>query len=80
MFYYVVHIYLVHAVAVALVQGGELRRINVVTDPGSIPPWYGLSLPGVYLTWAIVVLAMYPLCRWFARLKQERDDWWLGYM
>jgi len=27
-----------------------------------------------------VVLAMYPLCRWFARLKRERDDWWLSYL
>ena len=82
MFYYVVHIYLVHALAVALAfaQSGRLYQLNVVTDPGSIPPWYGVSLPGVYLAWAIVVLAMYPLCRWFAQLKHERDDWWLSYL
>jgi len=26
------------------------------------------------------VITMYPLCRWFARIKRERDDWWLSYM
>jgi uncharacterized membrane protein len=82
MFYYVVHIFLVHALAVAFafIQGGELHQMNVVTDAGSIPAWYGVSLPGVYLAWAVVVITMYPLCRWFARIKRERNDWWLSYM
>ncbi|HET7614936.1 MAG TPA: heparan-alpha-glucosaminide N-acetyltransferase domain-containing protein [Gemmatimonadaceae bacterium] len=82
MFYYVVHIFVLHAFAVifAFIQGGELHQMNVVTDAASIPAWYGVSLPGVYLAWAIVVLTMYPLCRWFARIKRERDDWWLSYL
>jgi uncharacterized membrane protein len=82
LFFYVVHIYMVHALAVALVfaQSGTLRRVLAVTDPASIPSWYGVSLPGVYVACAIVVVAMYPLCRWFARLKQERRDWWLSYL
>ena len=29
--------------------------------------------------WAVVVLALYPLCRWFAALKQRRNDLWLSY-
>jgi len=82
LFYYVVHIFLAHAVAVALAfaQGRELRRILVVTDPASIPAWYGVGLPGVYVAWALVVLVMYPLCRMYGRIKQERQDWWLGYL
>jgi uncharacterized membrane protein len=82
LFYYVVHIVVAHALAVALalLQGGELRRILVITDPGSIPSWYGVSLPGVYAAWAAVVLTVYPICRWFARLKQERRHWWLSYL
>jgi len=61
-------------------QGGELRRVLAVTDPGSIPAWYGVSLPGVYVAWALVVVAMYPLCRWFGRLKLERDSRSLAYL
>ena len=82
LFFYVVHIYMAHALAVALAfaQSGTLRRVLAVTDPASIPAWYGVSLPGVYVAWAVVVVAMYPLCRWFGRLKQERRDWWLSYV
>jgi uncharacterized membrane protein len=81
LFYYIVHIFVAHAVAVvlALVQGGELRRIPVVTDPGSIPAWYGVSLAGVYVAWAFVVALMYLPCRWYAGLKARRNDWWLRY-
>jgi hypothetical protein len=30
--------------------------------------------------WLVVLLALYPLCRWFAALKQRRKDWWLSYL
>lgn len=82
LFFYVVHIFVAHAagVVLALVQGGELRRIPVTTDPASIPAWYGLSLPGVYLVWALVVVALYYPCRRFARLKETRSDWWIHYL
>jgi uncharacterized membrane protein len=81
LFYYLVHIYVAHALAMclALVQGGELRRIPVVTDPASIPAWYGVSLAGVYVAWAAVVIIMYFPCRWYADLKARRSDWWLRY-
>jgi uncharacterized membrane protein len=81
-FYYVVHIVVAHAlgVALALIQGGELRTIPIITDPASLPAWYGVSLPGVYLAWALVVFLMYYPCRWFARLKTARQEWWLRYL
>ncbi len=81
LFYYIGHIYVAHAVAIVLglAQSGELRRFPVVSDPASIPPWFGVPLWGVYLCWIAVVLLMYVPCRWFARLKQERSDWWLAY-
>jgi uncharacterized membrane protein len=82
LFFYVVHIFLAHAVAVllAFAQSGAPRRIPVVTDPGSIPPWYGVPLPGVYLAWALVVALMYYPCRRMALLKNTRRDWWLRYL
>jgi len=82
LFFYVVHIFLVHgsAVVVAWIQGGAPRRILAVSAPDTIPPWFGLPLPGVYLVWVLVVLAMYPLCRRFARLKRERREAWLTYL
>jgi hypothetical protein len=48
--------------------------------PFTAPPGWGYSLPVVYLIWILVVVAMYPLCRWFAALKQRRSDAWLSYL
>jgi hypothetical protein len=28
----------------------------------------------------VVVVGMYPLCGWFAALKERRSDPWLGYV
>jgi uncharacterized membrane protein len=82
LFFYVTHIFVAHAAAVilAFVQGGELRRIQVVNNPASIPPWYGLPLGGVYVVWALVVLLLFYPCRRFAALKNSRRDWWLQYL
>jgi uncharacterized membrane protein len=33
-----------------------------------------------YLAWALALLALYPLCRWFAALKARRRDRWLSYL
>ena len=52
----------------------------VRTSPIDKPANYGLSLPGVYAVWLVVVLALYPLCRWFAGLKQRRTEWWWSYL
>jgi len=46
----------------------------------AFPKWYGTTLPGVYLAWAIVVLTLYIPCRWFADVKSRRRDWWLSYI
>jgi uncharacterized membrane protein len=82
LFFYVVHIFVAHLLAVLIswVQGGVPQRILAASAPETIPAWYGLALPGVYAAWVVVVLVMYALCRWYARLKRERDDWWLAYL
>ena len=44
------------------------------------PPQMGFNLVVVYLSWIAGVLLLYPLCRWFAGLRQRRKDWWLSYL
>jgi uncharacterized membrane protein len=82
LFFYVAHIFVAHAMAMilAFAQGGELRRIQVISNPGAIPDWYGVPLPGVYAIWAAVVVLLYYPCKRFAQLKSTRSDWWLKYM
>ncbi|MDQ2768496.1 MAG: heparan-alpha-glucosaminide N-acetyltransferase domain-containing protein [Gemmatimonadota bacterium] len=85
MFYYVLHFALIHLLAVAtcLVRYHSAHWMFESPDlghyPFSAPPGWGYSLPIVYVVWAIVVTLMYPLCRWFAELKQRRNEAWLSY-
>jgi uncharacterized membrane protein len=38
------------------------------------------NLAVVYLIWIAVVTALYPVCRWFANLKQQTKATWLSYL
>jgi uncharacterized membrane protein len=81
LFYYVAHLYLIHALAVlfALVTIG--RDIGWLFGSGAHKPGsYGLSLPGIYVVWLTVVVSLYPLCRWFAAVKRGRSEWWWSYL
>jgi len=86
MFYFVLHFALIHLLAVVTcyVRYGSAHWMFESPDlahyPFSPPPGWGYSLPVVYLAWAFVVVAMYPLCRWFAALRQRRSDPWLSYL
>ena len=79
--YYIAHIYLIHALAIAYVwsTGGDASWLMGVFPPEK-PAGYGLSLAGVYAVWLMVLVVLYPLCRWFSALKQRRKDWWLSYL
>ena len=80
-FYYVLHIFVIHALAVAfawLTVGHAAWLFG--GPPIAKPPNYGLSLPGVYLVWLLVILVLYPACRWFSSIKQRRREWWWSYL
>jgi uncharacterized membrane protein len=49
---------------------------------GPLPPTDGIGfgLPMVYLLWLTGLVVLYPLCRWFAKVKATRRDWWLSYV
>jgi len=85
MFYYLLHIPLIHLIAIAFcyTRYGQVHWMFESPDLGNFPitppPGWGYSLPIVYLVWAIVVVALYPLCRWFAGVRQRRADAWLSY-
>jgi uncharacterized membrane protein len=44
-----------------------LFRNPIMTKPAG----FGVSLPSVYVLWLGIVFALYPLCRWFAALRQR---------
>jgi uncharacterized membrane protein len=86
MFYYLVHFALIHVLAVIICYAryGHIHWMFESPDlahfPVTPPPGWGLTLPLVYLIWAFVVLAMYPLCRWYAAVKQRSNNPLLSYL
>ena len=82
LFYYVLHIPLVHAIAVV---AGFLTGYNPGFMFANVPPWewpagYGFSLPVVYAVWISVVLLLYPVCRMYAEFKRKHKSVWLSYL
>ena len=82
MLFYVAHIALVHLVTIAyaLAVDGDAGWLFGGLPPMNKPAGFGLSLPLVYAAWLVILVALYPLCRWFAALKRRRSDWWLSYL
>jgi uncharacterized membrane protein len=78
--FYVPHFLLIHVIAVVLgvAQGFDGRRFLTIFF--FFPKGYGVGLPGVYALWAVVIIALYPFCRWVEAVKARRRDWWLSYV
>jgi uncharacterized membrane protein len=83
--FYLLHVPLIHGLIVGLdfLRYGSSPQ---ATDgcwsvAGQNPPAdYGVSLPVVYLVWVGVVLLLYPVCWWFAGVKQRHRTVWLSYL
>ena len=89
MFYFILHFYLIHVLAVLgawLRYGSSAARFvfNPLPSMGGpralFPPNFGYSLWTTYGVWLLVVVLLYPVCRWFANVKATRRDWWLSYL
>ena|SRR5262245_6313511 len=80
-FYYVTHIFLIHALAVlfAWTTIGDAPWLLGAFPPQK-PAAYGLGLAGIYTVWLAVVISLYPLCHWFAEIKRRRIEWWWTYL
>jgi uncharacterized membrane protein len=89
LFYFVLHFYAAHAIAVllALLKYGSgalafvFHPLPSMGGPRELfPTPFGYDLWVVYLVWTLLVLSLYPACRWFADIKARRHDWWLSYL
>jgi len=78
--FYVAHFLLIHVIAVLLGVGQGFAPRQLATFFFFFPKGYGVGLPWVYAIWALVVILLYPFCRWVASVKTRRRDWWLSYV
>jgi uncharacterized membrane protein len=82
LFYYILHLYLIHllAAAMAVIFHQPVSWLFHGAFFFGTPDGYGHNLPFIYLMWITAVVILYWPCRWWAGLKQRRKDWWLSYL
>lgn len=85
-FYYILHFYLLHLLnIIAYLSRGHSFAEGAAGIP-NFPfrftvPGEGYGLGVVYMIWIAVVIALYPLCRWYDRYKRaHKEKWWLSYL
>lgn len=85
MFFYLIHIYVLHAIAVVAAVATGFPASTMILDIWvTMAPelvGYGFGLGVVYLIWAAVIVLLYPLCRMYERYKSaNRGRVWLSYL
>lgn len=84
-FYYIIHIYLVHIMAMMYAQLSGIGWSKMI-----LPTWvsfapglkgYGLPLWVVYIIWVTIIISLYPICSRYDRYKQaHKSKWYLSYL
>jgi uncharacterized membrane protein len=81
-FYYVLHIYFIHILTVIafFIEGYGTKDIVGQTPFLFRPLEFGYPLWAVYLIWVVLIMGLYPLCKWYNKYKATHTQWWLSYM
>ncbi len=85
-FYYILHFYLIHLLSSITFFARGHSFQDAINSMQNLPfmfvvPGEGFDLGIVYLVWAAVVIALYPLCKRYDRYKKShKEKWWLSYL
>ena len=88
LFYFVLHFTAAHAstFGLSIVTYGAAtfsfmwQPVPSMGGPAqAFPPNFGWDLWVAYAVWIAIVASLYPLCRWFASVKERNRSWWLSY-
>lgn len=87
MFFYLLHIYLIHTMAIFAAAWSGFNWTNMVmlnnrVNRVSSLEGYGFSLAIAYAVWVTVIILLYPFCKWFAAYKRANHHTkkWLTYI
>lgn len=84
-FFYILHLYAIHALAMLwLAYEGRDPNEYIMSAQrirsGALSN-FGLGLEAVYLLWIIIVVLLYPVCRWYQKYRENHlAKWWLRYL
>ncbi|WP_103124627.1 DUF1624 domain-containing protein [Nostoc cycadae] len=82
LFFYIVHIWLLHLMAILLAfpKYGLKAIIMPFIASSLMPADYGYDLPMLYNFWIIMIVLLYPICSWFKGYKAKHPSKWLKYL
>lgn len=84
LYYYVWHLFLIHTAMFIMVFAQGFTPSQLIFGPflfGRPAAGSGLSLPGVYAVWLLIVAIMYPICLQYGRYKAaHREKQWLRFV
>lgn len=87
LFFYVVHLYLIHTLARLLywiARGEPLSPLQAAYNQAfNGQPWpaiYGFDLSVAYAGWVVVLLLLFPMCHWFGKAKRNGKGWFWTYI
>jgi uncharacterized membrane protein len=87
LFYYVLHIYMIHALALVTVtiMGYPWQTMIFIGPHSQVHPMikgnFGFSLGMTYVIWIGIVALLYPLCvHWNSFKIRNKSKWWVSYV
>ncbi|TCZ74071.1 DUF1624 domain-containing protein [Flaviaesturariibacter aridisoli] len=83
LFYFIVHWYLIHPILFVIIalQGYRPVDYRFGFNFGRPEGPSGVSLGWIYVLWIVVVIALWPLCRWYDRYKTAHPEkGWVRYL
>ncbi|HEX4850041.1 MAG TPA: hypothetical protein VFV08_04500, partial [Puia sp.] len=86
LFFYILHVYLIHLLAIigVLILGHKWTDMILTTwvSENAHLKGFGYSLFVVYLVWILVILLLYPVCKWYDQYKRTHvaKQKWLSYL
>jgi len=83
MLYYILHLYLIHLVAVIVFFAQGFSTADIITTGNPFffkPAGFGFGLLGVYAVWLFVFLVLYPVCKKYDHYKTTHLRWWHSYI
>jgi hypothetical protein len=83
MWYYLMHILVIHLVSLIAMRAatGAFHNEWFLTAPYTqVPPDARWSLALLWAIWALCILLLYPVCRWYAIRKATRPAPWMRYL
>jgi hypothetical protein len=77
LFYYVLHLYLLHVMAIGVALGFHqpIWHGPIIAGTSPKPLGYGHALPFTYAMWILAVAILYRPRLWFMEFRRRHRDW-----